>query len=144
MARFIDELFDSLPDNFSGVFRVTSTAEVAIVRLRLRYNDRGELKMTLPPSIETGPPTIADRFFTHIVDSAWWSTQFILFSGAPGEPWDLPTTNDDSEDSASPDLRTSNIHGPGHRLKVPTCFTDFVSNGRFIDRQAGLKYVAPL
>ena len=108
VARFIDELFDSLPPDFSGVLRVTSTADVAIVGLRLRYNNRGELKMTTtPPSIETGASTMGDRFFPHIVDSAGWSTQFILFSGTAGqtssgtlsyfdtagEPWDLPTRN---------------------------------------------------
>ncbi len=118
VSRFIDELFDSLPPNFSGVLRVTSTAEVAIVGLRLRYNRRGELKMTTtPPSIETGPPIMADRFFPHIVDSKGWSTRVILFSGTAGQtssgtlsyfdtagaPWDLPTTNEDSEGSASPD-----------------------------------------
>ncbi len=117
-ARFLDEIFDSLPPDFSGVLRVTSTADVAIVGLRLRFNDRGELKMTTtPPSIETGAPTMADRFFPHIVDSAGWSTQFILFSGTAGEaasgtlsyfdtagePWDLPTENGVSEGSASPD-----------------------------------------
>ncbi len=118
VSRFIDELFDSLPPDFSGVLRVTSTAEVAVVGLRLRYNRRGELKMTTtPPSIETDPPTMMDRYFAHIVDSAWWSTQFILFSGTAGEAssgtlsfidtagalWDLPTTNGVSEGSASPD-----------------------------------------
>ncbi len=75
--------------------------------LRLRYNDQGELKMTTtPPSDETGASTVADRFFPHIVDSAGWSTQFILYSGiagqasgtlsyfdTEGEPWDLPTVN---------------------------------------------------
>ena len=86
VSRFIDEFFDSLPPNFSGVLRVTSTADVAIVGLRLRYNNRGELKMTTtPPSDETGPSTMADRFFPHIVDSAGWSTQFILFSGTAGQ-----------------------------------------------------------
>ena len=108
VSRFIDELFDSLPPHFSGVLRVTSTADVAIVGLRLRYNDRGELKMTTtPPSDETGASTMADRYFPHIVDSRGWSTQFILFSGTAGqtssgtlsyfdtagEPWDLPTEN---------------------------------------------------
>ncbi len=112
VARFIDEFFDSLPPDFSGVLQVTSTADVAIVGLRLRYNDRGELKMTTtPPSIETGASTVADRFFAHIVDSAWWSTQFILFSGTAGQassgtlsffdtagaPWDLPTRSSVSE-----------------------------------------------
>ncbi len=108
VARFLDEIFDSLPNNFTGVLRVTSTADVAIVGLRLRYNEKNELKMTTtPPSDETDAPTMADRFFPHIVDSAGWSTQFILFSGVAGqtssgtlsfidtagEPWNLPTTN---------------------------------------------------
>ncbi len=106
VSRYIDEFFDSLPTDFSGVLRVTSTADVAVVGLRLRYNDRGELKMTTTsPSIETGAPIMGDSFFPHIVDSAGWSTQFILFSGTAGEassgtlsffdtagePWDLPT-----------------------------------------------------
>ncbi len=117
VARFLDEIFDSLPGDFSGVLRVTSTTDVAIVGLRLRFNDRGELKMTTtPPSDETRAPTIMDRFFAHIVDSAGWSTQFILFNGTAGqisgtlsfidtagEPWNLPTTNRDSEGSDSPD-----------------------------------------
>ena len=86
VSRFIDEFFDSLPPNFSGVLWVTSTANVAVVGMRLRYNDRGELKMTTtPPTIETDPPTMADRYFAHIVDSGGWSTQFILFSGTAGE-----------------------------------------------------------
>ena len=116
VARFLDEIFDSLPGDFSGVLRVTSTADVAIVGLRLRINERDELKMTTtPPSDETGPPTMADRFFPHIVDSAGWSTQFILFSGTAGqasgtlsffdtagEPWDLPTESSVSDGSASP------------------------------------------
>ena len=85
IARFIDEIF-TLPDNFSGVLRVTSTADVAIVGLRLRINDRGELKTTTtPPSNETDPPIMGDSFFPHIVDSAGWSTQFILFSGVAGQ-----------------------------------------------------------
>ena len=106
VARYIDDFFDSLPPNFSGVLRITSTSDVALVGLRLRYNDRGELKMTTtPPSIETGPSTMADLYFPHIVDSGGWSTQFVLFSGTAGqasagtlsfidtagEPWDLPT-----------------------------------------------------
>ena len=116
VASFIDEIFDSLPANFSGVLRVTSTADVAVVGLRLRINDRDELKMTTtPPSDETGPPIMGDSFFPHIVDSAGWSTQFILFNGTAGqtsgtlsffdtagEPWDLPTENSVSDGSASP------------------------------------------
>ena len=108
VARFLDEIFDALPDNFAGVLRVTSSAEIAVVGLRLRINERGELKVTTTsPSNEMDPSTSEDRFFAHIVDSAGWSTQFILFSGTAGqtssgtlsyfdtagEPWDLPTRN---------------------------------------------------
>ena len=85
IARFLDEIF-SLPDNFSGVLRVTSTTEVAIVGLRLRVNERGELKVTTtPPSNEMAPATTAETVFPHIVDSGGWSTQFILFSGTAGQ-----------------------------------------------------------
>ena len=106
VARFLDEFF-SLPDNFSGVLRVTSTADVAIVALRLRVNEKGEIKVTtLAPSNEMDPSTLADRFFPHLADSGGWSTQFILFSGTAGQassgtltfidvfgqPLDLPIT----------------------------------------------------
>ena len=107
VARFLNEIF-SLPDNFSGVLRVTSTADIAIVALRLRVNENGEIKVTtLAPSNEMDPPTSENRFFAHLADSGGWSTQFILFSGTAGqaasgtlsfidtegEPWDLPTTS---------------------------------------------------
>ena len=85
VARFLDQIF-SLPDNFSGVLRVTSTADVAIVALRLRVNANGEIKVTtLAPSNEMDPSVSEDRFFTHLADSGGWSTQFILFSGAAGQ-----------------------------------------------------------
>ena len=112
LAGFVDELFDSLADEFSGVLRVASTADVAVAGLRLRTNERGEPKLTaIPPSDETDESTVADRFFPHIVDSAGWSTQFNLFSGivgqsssgtlsfidSEGEPWDLSTENNNPE-----------------------------------------------
>ena len=148
VARFIDELFDSLPPDFSGVLRVTSTADVAIVGLRLRINERGELKVTTTsPSNEMDPSTSEDRFFALIVDSAGWSTQFILFSGTAGqtssgtlsfidtagEPWDLPTDSSVSEGLAPPDERAFNSRMVGNRLNAETFFTDFVSSGRFIE-----------
>ena len=106
VARFLNDIF-SLPDNFSGVLRVTSTADIAIVALRLRVNENGEIKVTtLAPSNEMDPPASeSSRFFAHIADSGGWSTQFILFSGTAGQaasgtlsfidtagqPWDLTT-----------------------------------------------------
>ena len=106
VARFLNEIF-SLPDNFSGVLRVTSAADIAIVALRLRVNENNEIKVTtLAPSNEMDPPASeSSRFFAHIADSGGWSTQFILFSGTAGQaasgtlsfidtagqPWDLTT-----------------------------------------------------
>ena len=85
VARFLNEIF-SLPDNFSGVLRVTSTADIAIVALRLRVNENDEIKVTtLSPSNEMDPPTSENRFFAHLADSGGWSTQFILFSGTAGQ-----------------------------------------------------------
>ena len=85
IARFIDDIF-TLPGNFAGVLRVTSTGDVAMAGLRLRINDNGELKMTTtPPSNEMDPSTSADRFFAHLADSGGWSTQFILYSGTAGQ-----------------------------------------------------------
>ncbi len=84
-ARFIDELF-SLPANFSGVLRVTSTSAVAIVGLRGRTNQREDfLITTTPPSSEVGATTSVDTFFPHLADSGGWSTQFVLFSGTAGQ-----------------------------------------------------------
>jgi uncharacterized repeat protein (TIGR02059 family) len=85
-AKFLDEIFDSLAGTFSGVLRIEGSAEVAVVGLRLRQNAMGELKMTtIPPSNEMDAATSDDRFFAHFVDSAGWSTQFILYTGTPGQ-----------------------------------------------------------
>ena len=85
IARLLDEIL-SLPDNFSGVLRATSTDDAAIAVLRFRVNEKSDLKVTtLSPSNEMGPATSEDRFFAHLADSGGWSTQFILFSGTAGQ-----------------------------------------------------------
>ncbi len=85
VARFLNDIF-SLPDDFSGILRITSSAEIAVIGLRLRVNEHGEIKITTTsPSNETEASTTADTFFPHIADSGGWSTQFILFSGAAGQ-----------------------------------------------------------
>ncbi len=85
VAQFLDEIF-TLPANFSGVLRVTSTADVAILGLRARTNQRGDFMITTtPPSNELTAPTSVDVYFPHIADSGGWSTQFVLFSGNAGQ-----------------------------------------------------------
>ena len=142
VARFLDEFF-SLPDNFSGMLRVTSTADVAIVALRLRVNEKGEIKVTtLAPSNEMDPSVSEDSFFSHLADSGGWSTQFILFSGTAGQassgtlafidsfgqPLDLPALMLAPADEAS-----FNDLVVGKRIVTfhPAVYADFVSPGRF-------------
>jgi hypothetical protein len=85
VSEFIDKFF-TLPDNFSGVLRVTSTSEIAIIGLRGRWNQRDDfLITTTPPSNEDSTPTSTDVFFPYIADSGGWSTQFVLFSGTSGQ-----------------------------------------------------------
>ena len=84
-ATFIDEKF-SLPANFSGVLRVTSTSAVAIVGLRGRTNQREDFLITTTlPSGEADATSSVDKFFPHLADSGGWSTQFVLFSGSAGQ-----------------------------------------------------------
>jgi hypothetical protein len=40
---------------------------------------------TLPPSNEAIPPTIGESDFPHIANGGGFTTQFILFSGSPGQ-----------------------------------------------------------
>ena len=152
VARFLDELF-SLPDNFSGMLRVTSTADVAIVALRLRVNEKGEIKVTtLAPSNEMDPSVSEDSFFSHLADSGGWSTQFILFSGTAGQASSgtltfIDTQGEPLDLSVSPPV---GISAPGVMLAPadeasfndlvvgkrivtfhPAVYADFVSPGRF-------------
>jgi hypothetical protein len=85
VASFLDELF-TLPDDFRGVLRVTTSAEASIIGLRARTNQRSDfLITTTPPTIETAPTTTSDLFFPHIADAGGWSTRFVLFSGSAGQ-----------------------------------------------------------
>ena len=87
VARFIDEFFPGLPTPFSGILRIASTApEIAAVGLRLAINQRNDILVTTtPPVDESAASTPSDLFFPHFVDSGGWTTQFILFSGSPGQ-----------------------------------------------------------
>ncbi len=94
VARFIDQIFPALTPPFSGILRIASTPrtpfhsrgeDMAVVGLRQTINERGEIVVTTtPPSDEDSATTASDLFFPQLVDSRGWTTQFILYSGAPG------------------------------------------------------------
>ena len=58
VPRFIDEFFPALTTPFSGLLRITSTApNIAVVGLRLAFNQRGDIvTTTTPPVDENAPP----------------------------------------------------------------------------------------
>ena len=87
VARFIDEFFPNLPTPFSGILRITSTApNIAVVGLRLAFNQRGDIvTTTTPPVDENALPPASGLFFPHFAAGGGWATQFILFSGSPGQ-----------------------------------------------------------
>jgi hypothetical protein len=85
-AKFLSDIFPSLPNPFKGVLRMTTTSAAAsVVGLRTRVNERGDfLITTTPPSVETAPTRTGPLFFPEIVDGGGYTTQFILFSGTTG------------------------------------------------------------
>jgi sugar lactone lactonase YvrE len=90
VARFLNQIpgFESLVLPFQGVLRLAteSPSGISIVSLRVRYNERGDfLISTTPPIDEASPSTSAELLFPHFVDSGGFTTQFILFSGLPGQ-----------------------------------------------------------
>lgn len=71
---------------FQGVVRVSSPTPISAMGLRGRYNERQDfLYTTTPPVDENAPPVFTPLYFPQIVDSGGYSTQFILFSGSPGQ-----------------------------------------------------------
>jgi len=85
-AKFLGEIFTSLPDAFSGMLRISSTTNISVVGLRGRYNERSEfLITTTPPADEAAAPINDVLFFPHFADSGGYTTEFILFSGAGGQ-----------------------------------------------------------
>jgi hypothetical protein len=86
-AKFLSDIFPSLPSTFKGVLRITTTSSgISVVGLRTRINERGDfLITTTPPTNETGTATTAPMYFPQVADGGGYTTQFILFSGIAGQ-----------------------------------------------------------
>jgi sugar lactone lactonase YvrE len=86
-AKYVSEIFPSLPNPFKGVLRITTTSSgLSVVGVRLRINERGDLLVTTtPPVNENNPPTSTPMFFPQVADGGGYTTQFILFSGTAGQ-----------------------------------------------------------
>ena len=82
---FLNEIpgFASLPTEFNGTLRLTSSALVSLVGLRGRYNERGDFLMTAVPAVDELTTPTERLFVPQIVDSGGYTTQFVLFNGQP-------------------------------------------------------------
>jgi hypothetical protein len=79
---------ESIPDQFVGVVRIstTSPAGVAVIGLRSRYNERNDFLITTSmPVNEATPPSSADALFPHLANGGGYNTEFVLFSGSADE-----------------------------------------------------------
>jgi hypothetical protein len=90
IAKFLNEVFPSVPLPVQGIFRLTTSGSgLAVAGLRGRYNERGDfLITTTPPSNENAPTSTIPTFFSHIVDGGGYTTQFLLFSGIANQSAD--------------------------------------------------------
>ena len=85
--QFLGDVFPDLTLPFQGILRITSpSSNIAVVGLRIRYNERGEFLMTTtPPADENGPTDNNELDFPQILNGGGFTTQFVLFSGAAGQ-----------------------------------------------------------
>jgi hypothetical protein len=89
-ARFLAQIFPTVPNPFKGVLRISTTAAgISVVGLRARYNERPSAEAfiitTTPVSLEGAAPSGAESLFPHLVNGGGYTTQFILFSGSAGQ-----------------------------------------------------------
>ncbi len=85
-ALFLQQIsgFQTIPDHFQGIVRVTSSSPISVVGLKGQYNERNEFLISaVPAANEADPMPAGSVFFPHIIDGEGYTTQFILF-GAHG------------------------------------------------------------
>jgi hypothetical protein len=80
-ARFVDELFSTLPDGFEGAVQLESPRTVAMLTLRTTSNERGDfLFSTCPVADLAAPASEVPLWFPHLADGQGYSTEFVLFN----------------------------------------------------------------
>jgi len=56
IARFIDDLFPTMPEGFQGTLRILATQPVGVTYLRFQHNDHGEVVFTGVPVLDEASP----------------------------------------------------------------------------------------
>src|SRR5262249_31314300 len=92
VAKFLAEIFPNLPQPFHGVLRISSNANIAVVGLRGRYNERTTpgpdfLITTTPPTLESAAASNAGLLLPHHRARAGVHPAIFCFSrGRPANP----------------------------------------------------------
>jgi hypothetical protein len=87
-TKFLSQIpgLESLALPFKGVVRVSSLSTISVIGLRCRYNERNDFLFTTTPAMdESATATDAELVFPHFVQGGGYTTQFVLFSGSPGQ-----------------------------------------------------------
>jgi len=71
---------------FQGVLRVSSNvgADLSVLGLRGRYNERGEFLISEMPAFDESGPSPSSLVFPHFADGQGYSTEFILINAVAG------------------------------------------------------------
>ena len=81
IAKFANEIFPSLPSNFQGILRMSSSNTLSLAGLRGRTNERSDfLISTVPPIEEVTQGSAGQVVFPHFVDAGGYTTEFIILN----------------------------------------------------------------
>ena len=79
-AAFMGQLIAGLPDGFTGIADLTSTAPFVPLTLRSLTNGRGDFLLTTFPAPDISQPAPTPIVFPQIADGGGYTTQFIFIS----------------------------------------------------------------
>src|SRR5262249_45111716 len=104
VAMFLNQLpgFESVQSPLQGFLQVSGPS-IAVVGLKLRYNERGDLVVVTIPS--AGPESSAQStksLIPYFADGGGFTTQFLLFSQVPGQDFSGTLTFVDSAGNPLP------------------------------------------
>lgn len=83
-AKFITELFPSLPADFKGVLNIASTQPDSFLTLRLTINERAETIYSTLPVADLNHPSQGIQILPQIVNGGGYKTQSIVLSTSTG------------------------------------------------------------
>jgi hypothetical protein len=85
ISKFVREIATTLPDQFQGLVRITSTAALGVSVFRCTYNAQGDFLYTPTPAVNEGvTPANGNLAFPMVATGAGYNTQLVLF-GAAGQ-----------------------------------------------------------